>query len=265
MNINGSPVRSTAGNTRKGPNGARPTGSQMVYEALRRSIMSLELAPGTSLDEASLCRQFKVSRTPVREALIRLSADGLAEVFPNRGAKVSSLEFADVVDHYEAMDVFMPITCHFAAARRTPVDIERLKVRFAAYRESLVRKEAEQIVRATYELHEAIASACHNRCIERGYRQMLTDKLRIQQHGLAGAGFGKGHALADRLVTTGPLFEKLVRAIEKGDGRSAERIGREYNNAVRNRVVDLLLHSLGKDIRLPVAANARRKSPARAQ
>jgi DNA-binding GntR family transcriptional regulator len=233
----------------------KSTGSQMVYEALRRAIMSLELAPGTSLDEGSLCSQFKVSRTPVREALIRLSADGLVEVYPNRGAKVASLEFADVVDHYEAMDVFMPITCHFAASRRTPADIERLKERLAEAKQAMERKHAEHIVRTSYDFHIAVAAACHNRCIERGYRQMLADKLRIQQHGLSGPAYSKGYAVADRFAGTIPILEKIVRAIEKGDPAAAERSARELNGFVRGQVVELLTATLGQKIRLPLVAH----------
>lgn len=256
MRINGSSGRAAAKGARAEVAGQKPTGSQMVYEALRRAIMSLELAPGTSLDEGSLCSQFKVSRTPVREALIRLSADGLVEVYPNRGAKVASLEFADVVDHYEAMDVFMPITCHFAAVRHTRGDVEQIKLRLQAVKDAMARKHAEQIVRTSYEFHVAVAAACHNRCIERGYRQMLADKLRIQQHGLSGTGFGKGYAIADRFVGTIPFLEKIARAIEKGDASLAERGARELNGFVRGQVVELLTISLGQKIRLPLATHA---------
>ena len=52
-----------------------------------------------------LCKAYRVSRTPVREALIRLASEDLVELEPNRGAKVASVQFVDVVDHYEAMDI----------------------------------------------------------------------------------------------------------------------------------------------------------------
>src|SRR5947199_9095403 len=92
---------------------ARVTGSQLVYDALRYAIISLGIEPGSVLEETALCKQYKVSRTPVREALIRLSSEGLVELEPNRGARVATLQFIDVVDHYEAMEIFQPITCHF--------------------------------------------------------------------------------------------------------------------------------------------------------
>ena len=57
----------------------RGTGGSFVYDSLKSKILNLELKPGTLLDETELSRSFKLSRSPVREALIRLSAEGLVE------------------------------------------------------------------------------------------------------------------------------------------------------------------------------------------
>lgn len=244
---------------------ARRPGGLIVYDALRRAIMSLELLPGASLDESQLCRQFKVSRTPVREALIRLSSAGLAELNPNRGAKVASIEFVDLVDHYEAMDVFMPVACHFAAVRRTPADVASMRELLARFEEAVAGKESGGMIWNNYELHSAIASACHNRCIERGYRQMLADKLRLAQHGLPGTTYEKGRALADRFAGTVRLSAQLVAAIEQGNAKQAEKIARKLNEFVRGQVIEVLSASLGKriDVQLPAdEAQKRRRTPA---
>ena len=154
---------------------AHRTDSHKVYEALRRKLMCLEPAPGSALDESQICRAFKVSRTPVREALIRLASEGLVELNPNRGARVSPIEFVDVVDHYEAMDIFLPVACHFAAVRRTPSDLARIKAALARFRAAVSRMDSNAIIRGNYDFHSAIAASCHNRCIERGYRHPASD------------------------------------------------------------------------------------------
>lgn len=228
----------------------KPTGSRIVYEALRRAIMSLELAPGIGLEEGGICRQFRVSRTPVREALIRLASEGLVELQPNRGARVAALGFADIVDHYEAMDIFMPVTCHFAAVRRTREELAHIKDLMARFADAVKRKDSEGIVLRNFELHSAIAAACHNRCVERGYRQMLTDKLRLAQHALSGTAYDKGRALADRFAGTATISARLVRAIAKGDGRAAERTARELNAFVRNQIISILSVSLAREVAL---------------
>jgi DNA-binding GntR family transcriptional regulator len=107
------------------------------------------------------------------------------------------------------------------------------------------------MIRCNYDLHSSIASACHNRCIERGYRQMLADKLRLLQHGLAGPAHGKGHALADRFKGTASISARLVVAIERGDGEAAARVARELNAFVRAQVVDYFSSSLASEIAIP--------------
>lgn len=223
----------------------------MVYESLRRAIMSVEIPPGAGLEEGELCRQFKVSRTPVREALIRLASEGLAELQPNRGARVAVLEFADLVDHYEAMDIFQPVTCHFAAVRRTPRDLEQIKALAAGFSAAVAQKNHEAMIRCNHDLHAAIAAASHNRSLARGYRQMLADKLRLAQHGLSGTLHDKGKALADRFARTARISERLVGAIEKGDGPLAERIARELNDYIRTQVIAIFSASLAGRIKFP--------------
>jgi DNA-binding GntR family transcriptional regulator len=69
-----------------------------VYTVIRRAIITLELAPGEALSEVGLANRYAVSRTPVREALIRLADDGLIEVVPQLGTFVSRISVRDVVE-----------------------------------------------------------------------------------------------------------------------------------------------------------------------
>jgi DNA-binding GntR family transcriptional regulator len=247
---------------------AAVTDAQKIYEALRRKVMALELAPGSGLEESQLCRIFKVSRTPVREALIRLASEGLAELNPNRGARVTSIEFVDVVDHYEAMDVFLPVACQFAAVRRTPEDMLRIKSLLGSLRRGVARADSDSIIRSNYDLHSAIAAACHNRCIERGYRQMLADKQRLAQHGLPGTTYDKGQALADRFRGTARISAHLVRAIERQRPAEAGQLARQLNEFVRSQVIGVLSASLGRQIAVPlppVGRNAPSRGKKKAQ
>ena len=61
---------------------------------LRARILSLEIAPGTALDEVSLCDHYKISRTPLREILQRLAGSGYVQLEENRGAKVESMDLS---------------------------------------------------------------------------------------------------------------------------------------------------------------------------
>ncbi|HVA14000.1 MAG TPA: GntR family transcriptional regulator [Stellaceae bacterium] len=233
------------------PARAKQTGSQIVYDALRYAIIALAIEPGSILEETVLCRQYKVSRTPVREALIRLSSEGLVELQPNRGASVATLQFIDVVDHYEAMEIFQPITCHFAAVRGSPADIKTIKAQLAKFCRAVEGRDYEGIIRFNYDLHSAIATASHNRCIERGYRQMLVDKLRIAQHGLPSASRNRAAALADRFSGTVRISRQLVEAIARGAAQDADRIARALNEYVRAQVVAHFSVDLAHQVTMP--------------
>ena len=235
----------------KRPLRSKRTGSQLVYDALRYAIIALAIEPGSVLEETALCKQYKVSRTPVREALIRLSSEGLVELEPNRGARVATLQFIDVVDHYEAMEIFQPITCHFAAVRSTPADIKAIKAQLAKFCQAVERADYEGIIRFNYDLHSSIASASHNGCIARGYRQMLADKLRIAQHGLPNTSRSRAAALVERFTGTARISRRLVDAIARGAAQEAEQIARELNEHVRALVVAHFSVDLAHQVTLP--------------
>ena len=74
---------------------AKGTNTAWLYERLRRAILSLSVPPGENLEEKELVLRFGISRTPVREALIRLAADGLVVLLPNRGARVAAIDLGD--------------------------------------------------------------------------------------------------------------------------------------------------------------------------
>ena len=226
------------------------TGSKAVYEALRRAIICLEIEPGTMLEEEVLCERYSVSRTPVREALIRLSSEGLVDGQPNRGMRVSPLQISDVADHYEAMDVLMPVAGRFAAARRSDADLEELKHALARFDAAVRQENFEGMIESNHDLHVAIGNAGHNRCLARGYGQMLGDKLRLAQHGLTRSGKGKAHDLALRLQETVRRSATLVHAIEAGDTDAADTAARALNEYVRGQVIDVLNSSLGREVPL---------------
>jgi DNA-binding GntR family transcriptional regulator len=155
-----------------------------------------------------------------------------------------------VVDHYEAMDIFLPVICHFAAVRRTDEDVPEILRRLEPFRRAVARKDGEAMIHANYDLHGAIAMACHNRSLEKAYRKMLVDKLRVGQHGIRGSEQKRDTALAERFGGTLSISEKLVDAIAGGDAKVAEALARELNTYVRRQVIDLLSASLVADIKL---------------
>ncbi len=95
--------------------------SQLVYELVREEIINLVILPGMHLREADLAQRFAVSKTPVREALLRLKKDGLVEIIAFRGAVVIDYTHNDLIEIYQLREIFEG-ACAREAAQSIDVD-----------------------------------------------------------------------------------------------------------------------------------------------
>src|SRR5947209_19644287 len=102
--------------------------SDEVFQALVKTILSGKIEPGARLDEPSICRQFGVSRTPIREALRRLSGTGLVEVAPRKGVTVARIDIEQLNNMFEALGEFEGLCSRLSAVRMTTLEKKRLEV-----------------------------------------------------------------------------------------------------------------------------------------
>jgi DNA-binding GntR family transcriptional regulator len=103
------------------------TSTVRVRDELQHAILEGVLQPGERLRAEALAQRFGTSRTPVREALLQLEAQGLVEVEPNRGAVVKAFDAADLLDLYELRALLEPAAAARAATRIQDSDIARLE------------------------------------------------------------------------------------------------------------------------------------------
>ncbi|MCX5515401.1 GntR family transcriptional regulator [Kaistia algarum] len=102
----------------------RPVADQ-IYESLKAAIVSVKLLPGTSISESRMCRHFGVSRTPVRAAILRLSEEGLINVYPQQGSYVSAIGLSDIRDgHFIRKSLELSILSEAAAQWTTQKSLE---------------------------------------------------------------------------------------------------------------------------------------------
>jgi DNA-binding GntR family transcriptional regulator len=99
---------------------------EKVYLAVRAGIVDGSFPPGSRLGEADLAESLDVSRTPVREALRRLSSDGLIETLPNRGARVRSWSVEEIIEIFEVRALLEGRAASLAARRSTPEFVDEL-------------------------------------------------------------------------------------------------------------------------------------------
>jgi DNA-binding GntR family transcriptional regulator len=96
-------------------------------ERVRDMIVEGRLAAGDWINETDLCQQLQISRTPLREALKVLAAEGLVELVPRRGARVAQLSVRELVDLFEALSGIEALAAELAAMRMSVADLERLR------------------------------------------------------------------------------------------------------------------------------------------
>jgi len=102
--------------------------SDGIFQTLVRDILSGAAEPGARLDEPSMCRKFGVSRTPIREALRKLSGTGLVDVTPRRGVTVAQVDVHQLNTMFEALAEFDGLCARLSAARMTTLERKRLDV-----------------------------------------------------------------------------------------------------------------------------------------
>jgi DNA-binding GntR family transcriptional regulator len=223
--------KSTKTKKRGRPSGS--TGSAHAYEGLKELIISGEFRPGADLDENELVQRFEVSRTPVREALIRLSSEGLVSMLPNRGAKVSNLNFSDVTDHLEIMDILTPSVCYLAALRRTPADLETIKEQVERLNHPS-RDDIKDRLDAIFYLYTALGKATHNEALYHVYRLTIYAKLRLGR--VSASRTETEEEWEAHMVELRKVYSDIFNSIEAGDAMKAQSAARQWMNLIRERL-----------------------------
>jgi DNA-binding GntR family transcriptional regulator len=156
--------------------------SDEVFEALVKDILSGAVQPGARLDEPSICRKFGVSRTPIREALRRLSGTGLVDVAPRKGVTVARIDVEQLNDMFEALAEFEGLCARLSAVRMTTLEKKRLEV-LNADRQRRISDGEKDLAALNYEFHECIYRGAHNPSIAsvtRSFRQRLAPFRALQ-------------------------------------------------------------------------------------
>ena len=106
---------------------ARQSATGRVYAALKREILTCEIAPGTSLFEGQLAERLQVSKTPIRDALGMLVHEGFVQVQPRQGYRVSDITLGDVQEVFQMRMLLEPAAAELAAERANADQLKRLQ------------------------------------------------------------------------------------------------------------------------------------------
>ncbi|MFG6518561.1 GntR family transcriptional regulator [Sulfitobacter sp. 1A13496] len=208
----------------------RGSGAQFVYSILRDEILDLTLLPGSPIDEIRLSERLSMSRTPIREALVRLASEGLVTTLPNRSTVVSNIDFMNLHTFFDAMTLMYRVTTRLAAQFHTPADMANIRARQVEFAKAVSAQDALSMIATNREFHAEIARAGRNpyyeslclRLLDEGrrllrmYYQSFDDQLPseyVQEHeDLITAIEARDIALADSLAAT--HADQIVRQIQ---------------------------------------------------
>ncbi len=133
-----------------------------VADRLRDLIVTGELEPGARLNERLLCERFNISRTPLREALKILSAEGLITLLPNRGAVVTKLTMEEAEDMFQVMAVLEGLAGELAGKRATDADIRKIRALHDDMQSHFEKGKLKQYFAANQKIHQCIVDAARN-------------------------------------------------------------------------------------------------------
>jgi len=196
--------------------------SERAHRYLRDAIRAGRLRPGDRLREVDLAATIGLSRTPVREALARLEAEGLIVNDAIRGIVVTELDYSMVTELYGMREVLEGTAARLAAQHASEVEISILDEQCAQYRASL-EDSAEMALRNS-QFHETLCYCAHNRYLLK-MLNMLHDSL-----SLLGP---TSLTLADRAAETLREHEAIIEAIRRRDPDGAEAAARAHIRAAQ--------------------------------
>ncbi len=159
----------------------RGHGVQKVYEKLRQSILDLSLPPGSPLDEMRLSEEFNLSRTPIREAMVRLAAEGLLTTLPNRNTIVAPIDFINLPVYFEALTLMYRVTTRAAAVHRRAEHLVRIRAFEAAYADAVRRHDAAGMIAINRDFHVAVAEAGGNLYFTQLFARLLDEGRRVMR------------------------------------------------------------------------------------
>lgn len=195
----------------------RPTTlSDGVYKALRERIRDGILQPGGPIREAELGEAFGVSRTPVREALGRLAAEGMLERLPQRGFRVAIPPPAHLRELYPLVRALDAVAARLAVPRLRPADLDRLEGLNRDLASALARNEVRASILADHAFHSLIAQRSGNATLA-GMSDML--RARMVQGEAA-----RLESCADPDGTCCRTHRRFLEAARRGDAAAAARV-----------------------------------------
>ena len=204
---------------------------QAIYDDLKKQILTLQLEPGTALDESSLSKHYAISRTPLREILRGLAGEGCVEIVNNRGAYVSSMDHKVLRDFFLTAPMIYSAVGRLAAQYAKPEQIRQIREIQEKFRVAIAIKSSADMVYWNQCFHALMGEMADNPYLKPSYDRLLIDHARISQTFYR----PRDQEMQGRMFSALEQHDDMIDAIEAGDSQ---------------RVVDLIVEhwELSRDL-----------------
>ena len=149
---------------------AEKSKKQIAYEMLKEKIITNQLAPGTMLVERQLCEMLNSSRTPIREAIQQLSADGLVTSIPTVGSYVSEIRYEYVIQLYDVREYLEGLAAKLCAINITDSQIQALNRCWLNMNDDIRTKDYDKLFQEDSNFHQNIVDYSRNEILQTLYQ-----------------------------------------------------------------------------------------------
>lgn len=201
----------------------------------------MAMKPGSPLDEASLSERFGMSRTPVREALLRLAADGLVTTLPNRNTVVALIDFAALPAYFDALTLMYRATTRASAMRKDPGAIAKIRNYHRDFTKAVDEQDAFAMIEANREFHVAIAELGGNPYYTAFFARLLDEGRRILRLYYSSFDDRLPREFVDE-------HEEIIAAIEAGDIDLCDRLATRHASQIVRQIQDYIARDLQRPI-----------------
>lgn len=202
-----------------------------VAARLRTMLVEGRIAPGAKLNERELAEALRVSRTPLREAIKMLAAEGLVDLLPNRGAVAVKLSEADVMHSFELLAMLEGMAGELAAQRITEPELAELRAKHYEMLACFARRDLSGYYRLNAQIHAGINEAAKNPVFSNTYRsvnaRVQSLRFRTNQNGAKWKRAVKEH-------------ERMIEALDARDAPALRAVLVQHLLAKRDTVLELM-------------------------
>jgi len=201
--------------------------SQTAYRSIRANILAQIYPPGSQLREVHISKELGLTRTPVREAIIRLEGEGLVCSYPHRGAFVAQLTLKEVEDLFDVREALEIKAAELAIRKANREQFDAIRSALAQHGALITGSEEDSYHIPVFDFHEGLIKLSHNRELIKIWKN-IRSKIKLARITSA--------MLSQRYITAHEEHQQILAHIRAGETRNVRELLVKHIAKARNNV-----------------------------